>query len=135
MQKIKDLHAFIIGLNLFAAEQMDSFVDDLVITPAFRGTGVLNEVVAAEKDYTAMFFIERYPHKLVSPDQLLAQISAWLIENDPYRTDIVAFPMIVEVNDSETADLEFGISFNEWILAKEDPAGAIVFNNTRYALS
>jgi len=134
MQKIADLHNFIINLNLVAAEQVDSFVDDLVITPALRGTGVAGQLIIAEKDYTAMFYIERYPHGGISEDALLAQISAWVIQNDTERTASIAFPLIVDIHDNNTADLEFGISFNELIIATADVNGTIDVDGTKYAL-
>jgi len=134
MQKIKDLHTFIINLNLFAAEQMESVVDDLTVIPACRPNDNAGELVIAEKDYTATFFIERYPHGQVSEDQLLAQVSAWLVQNDADRTIPFDFSLNIEVMDAQIADLEFGIPFNELIIAQEDVAGDIIVDGVRYAL-
>jgi len=135
MKKIADLHAFILALDLVAAEQLDSYVDDLRIVPAARPTGTAGQIIITEKHYTATFFIERYPHGRTSEDVLLAQICAWLIENDPTRTDPIEFPVIVDVHDAQTANLEFGIVFEEWVLAVENVAGPITVNGKKYALT
>ncbi|MGJ0489607.1 phage tail protein [Methylobacter sp.] len=134
MKKIADLHAFILSLDLVAAEQIDSYVDDLVIVPSGRPAPTAGQIIIAEKRYTATFNIERYPHGQISEDALLAQIAAWLIENDTTRTDPIEFPLIVDVHDAQTANLEFGITFEEWILAAEDVAGPITANGKQYAL-
>jgi len=134
MQKIALLHDFIISLNLFAPEQMESVIDDLTVIPACRPNGTAGELVIAEKDYTATFFIERYPHGQVSEDKLLAQISAWLVQNDADRTIPFDFSLNIEVMDTQIADLEFGIPFTELIIAQEDEAGEILFNAVRYTL-
>jgi hypothetical protein len=134
MQKIAALHSFILGLDLFAAEQLESYVDDLQIVPAGRPNGTPGQIIITEKHYTATFYIERFPHGQISEDRLLAQISAWLIENDSTRTDPLEFPLIVDVLDTETANLEFGIQFEEFVIAAEDPAGSIQLNGKKYAL-
>jgi hypothetical protein len=134
MKKIADLHAFILALDLVAAEQIDSFVDDLLIVPSGRPAPDEGQIIIAEKRYTATFFIERYPHGQISEDALLAQIVAWLLENDTTRTDPIDFPLIVDVHDAQTANLEFGIAFEEWIVAAEDAAGPITINGKKYAL-
>ena len=134
MTKISQLHQFILNLNLFAAEQMDSFIDDLTVTPACRPTSIAGELLIAEKDYTATFFIERYPHGLVSADQLIAHICTWLIENDPNRLKPVIFDIVVDVLDSATANLEFRVVFYEQILATETPGGSLQYQNGGYVL-
>lgn len=134
MQKIKDLHSFILSLNLFEAGQLDSDVDDLVITPKCYAHSVPGQMVITEKDYTATFYIERYPHHLQSEDLLIAQISAWLIENDESRTEPRQYQMIVEPLDSQTVNLEFGIPFNELVIAVEDSNGNISIKGTQYSL-
>ena len=134
MKKIADLHQFIASLNLVAAEQIDSDVDDLTITPACRETGIIGQLIIAEKDYTATFFIERYPHGRISEDALLAQISVWLIENDTARIEPIHFSLIIQVLDAQTANLEFGIVFNEPIVAVETVDGPLTINNKQYAL-
>lgn len=134
MNKIADLHRFIIELDLFAAEQMDSDVDGLVVSPSGRDTTVPGQIVVAEVDYTAVFFIERYPHGQVGANVLLAQIAAWLLENDTERTEPINFAVTTDVADAQIADIEFSIPFAETVLAQESAEGEVTLNGTRYAL-
>ena len=134
MQKIAALHAFIAGLNLVAAEQIDSAVDDLSIIPSGRPAVIAGQLIIAEQHYTASFFIERYPHGQIPAELLFAQISAWLLQNDTGRLEPVEFPMIVDVLDAQTANLEFGIPFTELVTGIPDPAGSIVINGSGYRL-
>jgi hypothetical protein len=134
MQKIAALHSFIAGFNLVAAEQIDSVVDELTIIPSGRPALTPGQVVIAEKHYMASFFIDHYPHGLVSANLLFAQISAWLLANDTGRTEPIEFGMIVDVLDPQTANLEFGIPFTELVIGIPDAAGSIVINNVKYRI-
>ena len=134
MQKITALHTFIANLNLVAAEQIDSAVDELTIIPSGRPGTIAGQLVIAEKHYTASFFIERYPHGKVSVNQLFAQISAWLLENDTGRLEPVEFEMIVDVLDAQTANLEFGIPFTELVIGIPYATGTIVIKGVKYKL-
>jgi hypothetical protein len=134
MKKIKALHEFLVGLDLFAAEQMDSFVDQLTISPACRQCATPGQLVVAEQDYTATFYIERYPHALHPAEYLVAQLSVWLLQHDPERLDKKQIAVTVEVLDSSTASIEFSIEFNELVYAQAQANGGIVFNNIAYAL-
>ncbi len=133
MKKIAELHSYLLTLDLFAAEQLFSEVDDLTITPAYYPDG--DNVIVCEQSYTAMFFIERYAHAKVSADVLFAHISRWLMENDTGSTAPLPFSVIVDVLDHKTANLEFGIPFNENISAVADVEGALLINSVRYALT
>lgn len=134
MQKIAALHTFLAGLNLVAAEQIDSAVDDLTIIPSGRPAATAGQIIIAEKHYTASFFIERYPHGQVSEDQLFAQLSAWLLTNDTGRLEPVEFEMIVDVLDAQVANLEFGIPFTELVTLIPFATGPIVINGSHYKL-
>jgi hypothetical protein len=133
--KIKALHSFLVGLDLFAAEQMDSCVDMLTITPACRPHVVAGQLVAAEMDYTATFNIARYPHSEVPPELLFAQMSVWALQNDPNRLEPLFFEINIDVLDTQTADIEFAIKFNELVLMKEHVGGGIVFKDRAYVLA
>jgi len=133
MKKIAELHSYLLTLDLFAAEQMNSEVDDLIITPTYYPDGA--NMFVCEQSYTAMFFIERYAHAKVSADVLFAHISRWLMENDTGSTAPLPFGVVVDVLDHNTANLEFGISFNENISAVADVDGPLLINGVRYALT
>jgi len=132
MQKIADLHAFILGLNLVASEQIDSYVDDLTVTPMAKSTDKRGQLLIAEEVYTATFFIERFPHGNTPVEILFAQLSAWLMQKDTTRDKTIDFTVDVDVLDTEVADIEFGIKFTEQIFVQEDPAGDIDIDGKRY---
>lgn len=134
MQKIAALHRFIAGLNLVAAEQIESAVDELTIIPSGRPAAAAGQLIIAEQHYTASFFIERYPHGQVPAQQLFAQLSSWMLANDSGRTEPVEFTMIVDILDAQTANLEFGIPFTELITLIPDAAGLIVMDGVKYRL-
>lgn len=134
MTKHAALVAFLQNLNLFAAEQLDPFVDDLTILPAARATATAGQIVVCEMDYTAVYYIERYPHQQNPAALLVAQISAWLLDNDTDRVGSYQFPVNVEVLDDATADLEIRIAFHELVTAHSDAVGAITVASQRYTL-
>ena len=133
MTKLTALTSFLLNLNLFAAEQMESLVDDLTIVPACRDA-VAGQIVVCEMDYTAAFYIERYPHAAVPAPLLFAQISAWLLQHDTDRHFGFNYPVTVDVLDASTADLEIRIPFHEIVTATQHPSGEILFNSQRYTL-
>ncbi|POZ49898.1 phage tail protein [Methylovulum psychrotolerans] len=134
MIKIGQLHTFLQGLNFVAAEQIDSWVDDLQIIPSGRNTGVPGRIIVCENHYTATFFIERYPHGRINESILTASISCWLMENSGDSLDKFEFPIILDVLDAQVANVEFGIPFREFVYAQEDEAGPLVFNSKTYSL-
>ena len=133
MKQLTALTSFLLNLNLFAAEQLESFVDDLTIMPACRAA-VAGQIVVCEMDYTAAFYIERYPHATHRAELLVAQISAWLLQNDSNRHGGFQFPVVVDVLDDSTADLEIRIPFHEIVTATQNTSGEILFNSQRYTL-
>ena len=134
MKKLTELTTFLLDLNLFAAEQLESFVDDLKITPSCRKTQIEGRLIITEMHYTAVLFIERFPHHAVPASLLMAHISSWFIDHDPVRIDPFEFQVIVDVIDEQAADLEIRILFRETVEASENTGGAIQFNGKRYAI-
>lgn len=133
MHKLGALTLFLLNLDLFAAENMESFVDDLTVIPAGR-PGTAGQIVVCEMDYTAVFYIERYPHQANPAEILIAQISAWLLQNDQDRTAGYNFPVTVDVLDASTADLELRIPFHEIVTASAQTGGELTFNNLAYSI-
>ena len=132
MKKHAALVSFVLNLDLFAAEQVESFIDDLTIHPAGRATGTAGKIAVCEMDYTSTINIERYPHKAKPAHWLFGQLSAWLIDNDDDRTEGYEFTVDVEILDDDTADVEIRIEFSEIVTASENPAGALLLTGDRY---
>lgn len=136
MKQIAAITTFLINLDLVAAEQIDSWVEDPQIVPA--GTVKTNDaVVIYRQTYTALIAIERWPHKAHPIELLFAHISAWLIDNDGDRFDDkdAKITTDVEIMDDDTADIEIGIDFIEEVEIVMDPDGAIFLNGFHWRLA
>lgn len=136
MKQLAAITQFLIGLDLVAAEQIDSWVENPQIVPAasVKSAGVL---VIYRQTYTAVLAIERYPHRRIPAELLFAQISAWLIEHDSERFDNeeAKISTDVEIMDDETADIEIGIDFIEEVEIVEDAGGPISLDGKRWRLA
>jgi hypothetical protein len=136
MRQIAAITEFLIGLDLVAAEQIDSWVEDPQIVPA--GTVKTNDaVVIYRQTYTALIAIERWPHKAHPVELLFAHISAWLIDNDGDRFDDndAKITTDVEIMDDDTADIEIGIDFIEEVEIVQDSGGPIFLNGFHWRLA
>lgn len=133
MIKLSALTTFLLNLDLFAAEQLEAVVDDLVIVPGGHPSPGVTNIKVCGMDYTAVIFIERYPHKQVSANVLFAQVAAWLLDNDNERTDYT-FPVNVDVIDAETADIEIRLTFREYITATQQSGGNLLFNGIGFQI-
>lgn len=132
MIKLAQLTRFLIELNLVAAEQIDSWVENPRIVPSGKSLGN-GQIVMYRHEYDAVIVIERYPHKVHSAQLLFAHICSWVMNNDD--RDEIARPRIdVDILDDDTADIEISISFEEDGMVVEDPAGDIELYGKRYRL-
>jgi len=134
MVKLQQITAFIIGLDLVAAENIDAWVENPKIVPRGKSMGD-GGIVLYTQTYNAVIFIERFPHKTHPAELLFGQVCAWLIENEGDRDDIATPDTDVDILDAETADIEITISFEEDVLAVPDPAGTIVLAGINYRLA
>lgn len=137
MNKIKQLHRFLVELDMVRAERIQSFVDEPKFIPSGKivNHGAEPAILLCRQEYTATFNIDEFPHKKHSPLLLFAQVSAWLLENDTERTDIAEPETNVEVIDNNSANVEFSIIFTEDVYGAEDPAGPLQLNGKRYRLA
>jgi len=133
MIKLGQLHAFLINLDLVAAEQIDSWVENPKVIPSGKKLSA-DGIVLFRQEYDAVFSIERYPHKKHDVNVLFGQLCAWLMENDGDRDDIPEPITDVDIHDNNTADIEINISFEEDVQAIEDVNGPISLNGKTYSL-
>lgn len=137
MRQIAGIVGHLTSLNLVAAENIDSWVDnpEIQIVGKQLGNG---SVLLYRQRYDAVIIIERWPHKTLPAELLFAQLAAWLIENDgdDVRSDnseAVIKPE-VDVLDDETADIVITIDFIEDVTIRQSAAGTIVYDGGTYAL-
>ena len=136
MQKIKDIIAFLINLNLVDAGQIVSFVDDPRIVPSGKvKSGDRESVLLYRQSYTATINVDRYPHEVHSAELLFAHVATWLLTHDKNRDEIAKPDINVEVLEDNTADIEISIEFEEDVYGVEDPAGSIKLDGKNYRLA
>ncbi len=134
MQKLALLTSFLVNLDLVAAEQIDTWVENPKVLPSGKMMGN-GQLILCRQTYDAVISIERYPHHRHPAELLFAQVCAWLIENDTDRDEIAAPDTDVDVLDNYVADVEMTISFEEDIAVVEDENGPIHFQEKRYRLA
>jgi hypothetical protein len=136
MKKLAAITEFLLGLDLVAAEQIDSWVENPQIVPA--GTVKTNDsLVIYRQTYTAVIIVERFPHRVHPAELLFAHISAWLMDNDGERFDNqdAKITTDVEIMDDGTADIEISIDFIEEVEIVQDSGGPIYLNGFHWRLA
>lgn len=136
MKQLAAITSFLLDLDLVAAEQIESWVENPQMVPA--GTvRIATGIVIYRQTYTAVIAIERFPHKRHPVELLFAHISAWLIDNDGDRFDDedAKITTDVEIMDDNTADIEISIDFIEEVGMIEDALGTIMLSGKKYKLA
>lgn len=135
MRQIKALTSFLLGLNLVAAENIGSLVENPKVEPTAKSMGD-GGMILFRQTYDAVIDIERYPHQRHPVELLFGQVSAWLLTYDVDRFDRkeASIQTDVEVLDAETANIMLVIDFIEEVGAVPDPSGPIEYNGQRWRL-
>jgi len=140
MRQLAELTALLIGLDLVAAENIESVADEPKITPSGKVvtliTGV-NEpgVILYRQTYTGLFFIDDYPFDKHPVEELFGQICAYLLENGNGTDEIPVPQTNVDVLDNGTANIEVQIKFEQDVYGVEDPAGTIPLKGRAYRVA
>lgn len=137
MKQLAELTALLINLDLVAAENIESFADELKIIPSGTmitlPTGV-NEpgIILYRQTYTGLFFIDDYPFDKHPVEELFGQICGYLLDNGNGSEEIPVPETNVDVLDNGTANIEVQIKFEQDVYAVEDPAGTIPLKGKLY---
>lgn len=131
LQKMQALADFLRARNLFAAEQLDYWMENGAAEYAQKRSG--EGLVLCRFRYDAVFSIERYAQ---SADLFLALLSAWLLDFDSAREDDnLPMPEIdVTPLDDHTADVEVTVNFIEEITVVKDVDGNVPFAGDTWRL-
>lgn len=135
MKHLANIVAFLTDLNLVAAEQIESVVDNVIVRPSGQYTRKQQELKIAQLEYSAVIDIERYPHRERSADWLFAQLSAWVIEHPEIRIDPFEIGLVIDVLDDSTADIEIRLTLQEDIIIKPETGGTIRIGGDGYTLA
>jgi len=119
--KLKALTAYLIERQLVAAEQLDSWTDqvnlELIWKPDEQGMRM------GDMNYTATIALERFADH---PGRLMALVGSWLETNDDDRDDLQPAQFDITMLDDDLADVDIKLEFSEPQYLAEDPAGEII---------
>lgn len=120
MIKLQALTAYLIERQLVAAEQLDSWTDqvqlELVWKPDTKGMRM------GDMNYSATIVLERFAD---NPARLMALVGSWLENNDEDRDGLPATVFDITMLDSDLADVDIKLQFSEPQYLTEDPDGEI----------
>lgn len=120
MIKLKALTAYLLERQLVAAEQLDSWTDqvqlELIWKPHTQGMHM------GDMKYGATISIERFADL---PARLFALVGSWLESHDQDRDGLPNAMFDVVMLDNDLADVDITLQFTEAQYLAEDPAGEI----------
>lgn len=136
MKQLQLLTAFLINLDLFAPEQLDSWVENPTLTPSGKATTEGGYIIYRQQ-YDAVITIERYAHAAQPVELIFSHLTAWLMDNDNARSDNrnASINTEVDVLDEQTADIIISIGFYEDVEIVPDVDGPITFNGETFRLA
>lgn len=131
LHKMSDLAAHLRSKNLFAAEQLDYWMENGVANYAAKR--VSRGLLLCRFEYEAVISVERFSK---GADLFLAHICCWLMEFDSGRDkDDLPMPQIdVTPLDDLTVDIEVKIKFIEDITVLPHEQGEISLDGEKYRL-
>lgn len=136
MKRLNQITDFLIGLDLVAAENIDSWAENFKVQPINTYSVIYPAgFISCRMTYDAVIYIERFRHQSTPFELLLAQVSAWLA-NHGWRPDGENSTIVpdVDILDDQTADITLAIDFCEDIELVEWPGGPIELGDKRYQL-
>ncbi|BBT15116.1 hypothetical protein WP8S17C03_11650 [Metapseudomonas otitidis] len=130
MIKLRALTAFLIERRLVAAEQLDSWTEQVSLPLYWKHTE--NGLHMGDMRYRAVIVLERFADH---PGRLMALVGSWLESNDPNREDDALPAPVFEVDqlDPDLADVELQLEFIEPQHLAEDADGEIEAFGKRWA--
>tara|TARA_B110000196_G_scaffold265960_1_gene239097 strand:+ start:269 stop:754 length:486 start_codon:yes stop_codon:yes gene_type:complete len=116
--------------------QMDAWQERGTLILSGEDKGLQGYQVAKWK-HTAVIAIENFPHRQINPYNLLAMVSAFLIDSNWSRDEYgLEDPEIdVDVISKDNATIIIDVMLIDNIELIPDPQGPVVFNKARYQVS
>ena len=122
MIKLRALTTYLIACRLVEAEQLDSWTDQVNLELIWKPD--LDGLRMGDMRYSATIALERFADH---PGRLMALVGSWLETNDQERDrdELPAPKFDITMLDSDLADVDITLEFNEPQYLAEDPAGEI----------
>jgi len=128
MNKLRALTQYLIGRQLVAAEQLDSFAEQVSLTLIWKPDH--DGLHMADMRYRAVVLLERLADH---PGRLMALLGSWLETHDQDRDGLPEPTFDVEQLDPDLADVEITVEFIEPLYLTEDAQGEIEAFGKRWA--
>lgn len=120
MIKLRALTAYLLERQLVLPEQLDSWTDQVNLQLIWKPD--IGGMRMGDMRYTATIALERFADH---PGRLMALMGSWLEGNDQDRDELSAPKFDITMLDSDLADVDITLEFNEPQYLAEDPAGEI----------
>jgi len=118
--KLQALTAYLIERQLVAAEQLDSWTDQVQLELIWKDD--VDGMHMGDMNYSATIVLERFADH---PGRLMALVGSWLENNDQDRDGLPATVFDITMLDDDLADVDIKLQFTEPQYLAEDPAGEI----------
>ena len=120
MIKLQALTAYLIERQLVAAEQLDSWTDQVQLELVWKPD--VDGMHMGDMNYSATIVLERFAD---NPARLMALVGSWLENNDEDRDGLPATVFDITMLDNDLADVDIKLQFSEPQYLTEDPDGEI----------
>lgn len=133
-QKLQAITQFLQSRDYIKANKLNSWSEDPKVLSATKNNG--NSLTISRHEYTAVISIEHYSG---SAEQLMADISTWLLDNDKERWNNDLDDPTIEIDQptgsiQSRVDVELFIPFLEEVNIVPDPNGDISFRGDTWRL-
>ena len=128
MNGLQLLTAFLLSLELFAAENLDSYAENIQLLPSGKSEG--KGIVLAWLEYDATINIERFSK---NADVLMAHLVLWVMASE--HVDSNELPRLdIELLDDHLVDIELTVRFSETINLVPDANGPFLIDGENWQL-
>ena len=131
MQLFQRFSEYLLEVSGVPREQLECFADNIQTEVSGKDLG--NCIELCQLRYDGVFEIEHFKGDAAL---FVAQLLTWLENNDPYRSqaDLPDPKLEVSAVDRKLANVDLQIVFEESIIVREDPEGAIEWMDKKWSV-
>ncbi|WP_019615488.1 phage tail protein [Psychromonas ossibalaenae] len=116
-------------------KHIECWMEDVEILVGAKNQGLGRDI--GYISYSALFTFERFPFQQVDPAVIIANVMAWIMDNDQHRDEFELNDPVFDVeSESETTVLmNLEIEFIEPVMVVPDDAGPIYWQDSHWSLA
>lgn len=116
-------------------KHIECWMEDLELITGAKNQGLGADI--GQISYTASFSFERFPFKEIDPAVIMANVIAWLEDNDTQRETYELNDPSFDVTPTSdtTVEMTLDIEFIEPLMVVQDDAGQITWRGQQWALA